>query len=121
MTSPQISQELPKKPIPLRVTFILNALMMVLPFVFYTVITSNNIQIGSLDPMWMIYTGVAYIVSFALLVRFILTRHFSGFRTMFFINFAISIPAGAYIGMVVAIISIALSFNKKIRAYFLVD
>jgi len=121
MTAQHSAQVLPKKPIPLRVTFILNALMMVLPFVFYTVITRNNIQIANLDPMWMIYTGAAYIVSFALLVSFILKRNFKGFRTVFFINFVIAIPAGAYIGMVVAIVSFALSFNQKIKAYFLVD
>lgn len=121
MSNQQTLTELPKKPIPLRITFILNALMMVLPFVFYSVITTNNIQVGTLDPMWMLYTGMAYIASFALLVTFILRRNFSAYRTMFFINFVISIPAGAYIGMVVAIVSFGLSFNNKIKAYFLVD
>lgn len=121
MTISNITQELPKKPIPLRVTFILNALMMILPFVFYTVISRNNIQIANLDPMWMIYTGLAYVASFIVLVSFILKRNFNGFRTLFFINFVIAIPASAYIGMLVAIVSFVLSFNKKIKAYFLVN
>lgn len=116
-----MTQDLPKKPIPLRVTFILNALMMLLPFIFYAVFTINDIKLGDLDPMQMVYTGIAYITSFAFLVNFILKRNFFGFRTMFFVNFVIAIPAGAYIGMVVAIVSFALSFNKKIKAYFLVN
>ena len=38
-----------EKPIPLRVIFILNALMMILPFIFYFVFTAKDIQIGDLD------------------------------------------------------------------------
>lgn len=121
MTSSNLTQDLPKKPIPLRITFILNALMMVLPFVFYGVFTSQNIQVGTLDPQWFLYTGAAYIASFAFLVSFILKRNFIGFRAMFFVNFVIAIPAGAYIGMVIALVSFGLSFNQKIKAYFLVD
>ncbi|KZM42124.1 hypothetical protein OA92_12990 [Marinomonas sp. SBI22] len=121
MTSPNLTQDLPKKPIPLRITFILNALMMVLPFVFYGVFISQNIQVGTLDPQWFLYTGAAYIASFAFLVSFILKRNFTGFRTLFFVNFVIAIPAGAYIGMVIALVSFGLSFNQKIKAYFLVD
>ena len=121
MTTPQMTQELPKKPIPLRITFILNALMMILPFVFYFVITLNQIKVGTLDPNWMIYTGIAYIFSFILLVFFILTRNFTGYRIMFFVNILIAIPAGAFIGMVIALVSFGLSFNKKIKAYFLVN
>lgn len=111
--------ELPAKPIPLRVIFILNALMMILPFVFYAVITSKGIEIGGLNPSWMIYTGIAYIASFAALVYFILKRNIQGARAIFGLNFLIAIPAGAYIGMGVAIISMLLSFfNGKVKHYF---
>ena len=115
-----MTQDLPKKPIALRVIFILNALMMILPFIFYAVFTINEIKLGDLDPMQMLYTGMAYIASFTFLVSFILKRNFFGFRTMFLINFVIAIPASAYIGMVIAIVSLAISFNQKIKAYFLV-
>lgn len=37
-----------QKPILLRIIFILNALMMILPFVFYYVFTTNDISIGGL-------------------------------------------------------------------------
>ena len=108
-----------EKPIPLRVIFILNALMTILPFVFYYVFTTKDITVGNLDPMWMIYTGIAYIISFAFLVYFIITRNIWGARSIFFINIIIAIPAGAYIGILVAVISILLSFlNKKVLMYF---
>ena len=108
-----------KKPIALRVIFILNALMMVLPFVFYYVFTTRNISIGGLDPMWMVYTGIAYIVSFAILVYFLANRKLLGARIMFVINMLIALPASAYIGILVAIISLGLSFfNKKVLTYF---
>lgn len=111
--------ELPGKPIPLRVIFILNALMMFLPFVFYYVFTTRGISIEGLDPMYMIYTGIAYIVSFGGMVASILTRKIMAIRTIIVLNVLIAIPAGAYIGMVVAAISMGLTFNKKVKAYFL--
>jgi hypothetical protein len=107
-----------KKPIQLRVIFILNALMMILPFVFYYVFTTNDIRIGNVDPMWMIYTGIAYIASFVVLVASILKRNMLLVRIMFGVNILIAIPVGAYIGMLIAVISIALSFNSKVKAYF---
>ena len=106
------------KPIPLRVIFILNALMMILPFVFYAVFTAKEISIAGLEPIYMVYTGLAYIGSFALLVTTILKKRLTLFRLIFGLNILIAIPAGAYIGMLFAIISFGLSFNSKVKAYF---
>lgn len=114
-----LNKDLPPKPIPLRVIFILNALMMVLPFIFYFVITSKGIDIGRLDPKIMIYTGIGYIVSFAVLVFFILKRNIMGVRGVLFANILISLPAKAIIGIVVAVISLLLAFlNEKVKTYF---
>lgn len=106
-----------QKPIPLRVIFILNALMMILPFVFYYVITSTGKDLG-IPPMYMIYTGVAYIVSFILLVFCILKKNITGLRIILILNFLIAMPAKAYLGFIIAFISIVLSFHKKVKAYF---
>lgn len=115
----QVSSGQVKKPIPLRVIFILNALMVLLPFVFYFVFTTQNITVGNLNPIWMVYTGLAYLVSFALLVYFLVNRQQLGARIIFVINILIALPAGAYIGILVALISLALSFfNEKVRSYF---
>ena len=114
-----MNNKLTSKPIALRIIFILNAIMMILPFVFYYVFTTKNISIGDLDPTWMIYTGIAYIISFVFLVRFILKRNIKAARVVFLVNILIAIPASAYIGILVAIISLLLSFlNKKVLAYF---
>jgi hypothetical protein len=107
-----------KKPIQLRLIFIMNALMMILPFVFYFVITSKNIDLNGLDPVIMIYTGIAYIASFAVLVKSILDKNMMLFRVMFGINLLIALPAKAYIGIAVVLLSILISFNAKVKAYF---
>ena len=112
------SETLVKKPALLRVIFILNALMMILPFVFYYVFTNKDISIDGLDPMYMVYTGMAYIVSFILLVVFILRRNILGARIIFGVNIIIALPAKAFIGILVALISIGLSFTAKVKDYF---
>ena len=107
------------KPIPLRVIFILNAFMAILPFVFYWVFSSKNISVGDLNPMWMVYTGIAYLISFIVLVYCLKNRKLFGARSIFVANILIAIPAGAYIGILVAILSLGLSFfNQKVLAYF---
>lgn len=112
---------LPGKPITLRVIFILNALMAILPFIFYAVITSKDISIGNLDPTWMLYTGAAYILSFVFMVRSILKRNILAIRIIIGLNVLIALPAKAYLGILVALISIVLTFHKKVKAYFMVD
>ncbi len=107
-----------KKPIQLRIIFILNALMMFLPFVFYYVFTTKNISIDGLDPILMVYTGFAYILSFILLVLTILNRKLIPFRIIFAVNILIAIPAGAFLGILVAIISLIISFNAKVKTFF---
>lgn len=107
------------KPVPLRIIFILNALMMVLPFVFYAVITQKNIEIGGLNPIWMLYTAAGYIMSFVALVYFIRKRNITGLRVIILLNVLISLPAKALIGIGVAIISIGLTFTKKVKNYFI--
>jgi len=107
-----------KKPIPLRVIFILNALMMFLPFGFYAFFTSNDISIEGLNPMYMVYTGLGYIASFVILVGSILKKKIGLLRIVLLINILIALPAKAYIGIIVAIISILISFTKKVKTYF---
>ena len=111
-------ENLVKKPILLRVIFILNALMMILPFVFYYVFTTKGVSIDNLDPMYMVYTGIAYIVSFALLVNFILKKNMTGIRVIFILNVLIALPAKAYLGILIAFISMGLSFTKPVKEYF---
>ena len=106
-----------QKPIQLRIVFILNAILALLPYVFYYVFTSKNISIDGLKPIYFIYTGIGDISSFILMVYSILNKKLILFRTVFLITILISLPIRAYIGIVFAIISILLSFHKKIQTY----
>ena len=117
------SNNLPKKPIQLRVIFILNALLMFLPFVFYYAITNDLFEPPSkggseLNPSWMLYTGIAYILLFPCLVACILKQNLTGLRIVIGLVALVSIPAGAYIGILFSIISMALSFSKPVKAFF---
>ena len=107
-----------EKPKQLRIIFILNALMMVLPFVFFGVATLKGLSsLKGVETILMVYTGIAYIISFAVLVSFILKKNIIGFRIMFVINVLIAFPAKAFLGIIVAIVSIILSFNSKVISY----
>lgn len=108
-----------KKPVSLKAILILNGLMTVLPFAFYFVITSKGIELGGLQPVWMIYAAIAYMVSFAALNIFISKKMIWGIRAVFALNVLIALPVAAYIGILFAIISISLSFlSKKLKVYF---
>ena len=113
-----MSTTAPNKPIPLRIIFILNGLMMILPFVFYFIFTTQDISIEGVNPTHFLYTGFAYIISFAFLVNFILKQQMIPFRIMFLVNILIALPAKAYIGIGVAILSILISLHSRVKAYF---
>ena len=121
MTQHPSDAALPGKPLPLRAMFLLNAMMAILPFIFYAVFTTKNIKIDGVVPELMLYTGAGYILSFAALVYFILRRNITAIRIIIVLNILIAVPAKATIGILVAIISFALSFNQKVRAYFLAE
>ena len=106
-----------QKPYQLRIVFILNALLSILPFIFYYVFTTKEINIGGLDPTYFIYTGIGYISSFILMVYAILTKKLLLFRVVFLLTILISLPTKAYIGIHFALISLLLSFHKKIVNY----
>ena len=106
-----------KKPIQIRIIFILNALMMFLPFFVYFLVTNNKIKMDVV-PMHVVYTGIAYIISFGALVYCILNKKFFVFRAMFFINLLIALPVGVDGGIVVTIVSFILSHSKQVQSFF---
>ena len=107
-----------EKPRSLRVIFGLNAVMMVLPLVFYAVVTARNIDLGGLNPTLMLYTAAAYTLSFAVLVFCIRSRNGLGVRAVILLNVVIALPAKAYIGIAVAIVSMVLTFRSANKRYF---
>lgn len=107
-----------KKPIPLRVIFILNALKILLAFGFFTVFTIKDITVGGLDRTYILYTAFGYVLTFAAMVFFILRKNLLALRIVIGIDLLISLPTKALIGIVIAIVSFSLSFHKKVKGYF---
>jgi hypothetical protein len=66
----------------------------------------------------MLYTMFGYIAAFAAMVFSILRRNILGLRIAIAVDFLISIPAKAFIGFAVALISMALTFTKPVSEYF---
>jgi len=108
-----------KKPIPLRIIFILYALKVLLAFGFYFLFSVKDISIEKeISQSIILYTAFGYVLTFAMLVFFILKRNLMGVRATIVVDFVISLPSKAFIGIVFAIIAMALTFHKKVRAYF---
>lgn len=106
------------KPITLRAIFILNALKAILAFTLYFVFTNKAGHEPIIDPQIILYTASAYVVLFGFMVRAILTKNLIALRLLLIIDFIVSIPAKAYIGFAVAIISLGLSFTNTVKRYF---
>lgn len=110
-----------KRPILLRVIFILNLLLVIACFTIYYFVSSNadtQSQLG-IDPSLILVNSCIYIGTF-------LIMEFAGYKkilwlmlTAFIIDIVVSIVIViAPIGWVVGIASIALTFTKPVKAYF---
>lgn len=105
-----------KKPALLRVIFILNALKIILAFVFYVVLKDKTDF--AFDPIYILYTAIAYALLFVGIVASILKKNIWAMRIVILIDFVVSIPTTAIIGLVISALSFGLSFSTKIKAYF---
>lgn len=106
------------KPISLRAIFILNAVKILLAFVFFTIFSVKDITVGSLDRMYILYTAFGYILTFGAMVFFILRKNILAVRVIIGIDLLVSLPIKAIIGIAIALVSFLLSFNPKVKAYF---
>ena len=107
------------KPLPLRVVFILNLFKIFLATGLYFYFSINNIQLGSVGPQIILYTLLAYIFFFSGIVMAILKKHLWALRIVVFLDLIASLPASAFAGILISIISLLLLFfNKRITGYF---
>ena len=110
------------KPITLRVIFILNALKIFLTFGFFVAFKYGDFVVQGLEgdsaASLMLYTIFGYMAAFSVMVFSILRRNILGLRIAIAVDFLISIPAKAFIGFAVALISMALTFTKPVSEYF---
>ncbi len=110
------------KPPLLRIIFILNALKICLALGLLIGFKYYDFQFGSVSgpsAVTMIFwTLLGYIATFAAIVTSILKRSIIGLRTAIVVDFAISIPAKAFIGFAIALIGLGLSFTQPVKTYF---
>ena len=107
------------KPLPLRVVFILNLFKIFLATGLYYYFSTNNIQLGDVGPQIILYTLFAYIFFFVGIVLMITRRQLTGLKVVIFLDLLASLPASAFAGILISIISLLLLFfNKKIKEYF---
>ena len=110
------------KPPLLRVIFILNALKILLTLGFFVAFKFYGFEAGSLKgdsaANLMLLTGLGYVLTFAGIVASILNRNLTGIRAAIVADFLVSIPATAFIGFAIAIVSMALTFTRTVRAFF---
>ena len=110
------------KPPLLRVIFILNALKIFLALGLLIGFKYYDLKVGSVSgpsAVTMIFwTMLGYIATFAAIVTTILKRSIIGLRAAIVVDFLISIPAKAVIGLVIAAIGMGLSFAPSVKAYF---
>ncbi len=106
------------KPGVLRAVFIMNAIKILISLTFFTIFTLNDIQVGKVGPMMVLYTAFGYMAMFAGIVFSILRKNLIALRIFIALDFLVSIPATAVIGLVISGVSFGLTYNKKLRSYF---
>ena len=108
-----------KKPIPLRIVFILNLLKIFLAAGLFYHFSTNDVQLGSVGPQIILYTMFAYIVFFFGIIITITKRNLLALKIIVFLDLLASIPASAFAGLLISTISLLLLFfNGKIKSYF---
>lgn len=110
------------KPPLLRVIFILNALKILLALGLLIGFKYFDLEVGSFSGdravTLIFWTMLGYIATFAAIVTSILKRSIVGLRVAIGVDILISIPAKAFIGIAIALISIGLSFTTPVKRYF---
>ena len=113
-----ISQE-KVKPVSLKAIIYLNAFKILLSLGFFTVFTIKEIQLGNVGPELILYTTAGYTLMFIAILFFINNRNLWGLRIAIALDFAISIPATAFIGLTISFVSLLITFlSKAARDYF---
>ncbi|AEF54376.1 hypothetical protein [Marinomonas posidonica] len=111
-----------KKPIKLRIIFILNALKILITFGFFTAFKYFGFTAGELEgdsaAMTMFYAAFAYMALFAMMVASILKRLMVGIRSVIVVDLILSIFIPAPIGIAISIVSLGLTFTQSVRNYF---
>lgn len=110
------------KPLNLRIIFVLNAFKILLSVGLYIGFKYQGLTIGTLSSASgaaiILYTTIGYLITFTVMVFSILKRNMLGLRLAIGADFLVSIPAKAFIGMLIATVSLGLTFTVTVKRYF---
>lgn len=104
-----------QKPATLRIIFISFLFKVFLCFGFFYAF--SQVEDPILDPQLILYTAIVYTITFLALMTSILKRNVWAMRAIILVDFCISLPTKAYIGLLIATVGMILSFNGKVKAY----
>jgi hypothetical protein len=104
-----------KKPGVIRAIVIMYLFKVFLALGFFFVFRTQEDPI--LEPMYILYTAGGYALSWVAVMLSILKKSIWGLRIAILVDFGISLPTKAFIGLAIAAVSFGLSFHKKIKAY----
>lgn len=105
-----------KKPVTLRIIFILNLLLVIICFVFFGFAQSKG-NVAGVPANHILYTAISYTLLFIGLIISIKKFSLLAVRIIVILIFLVSMPTVALIGMVISLVSFGLTFNRKVRAY----
>jgi len=89
----------------------------ILSLIFFTVFTLKSGSTAGF-PLIILYTSLAYAALTIPLFFFLHKRNIWAVRATLIVDFLISLPASAYIGFVISLVSLGLTFAPKVRAWF---
>ena len=69
-------------------------------------------------PMIILYTSLAYAIMLLPIFYFLHKKHIWGLRATLVVDFLVSIPASAFIGFAISLISLGLTFSPKVKNWF---
>ena len=107
----------PTKPKQLRAIFGIFLFKIALSFTAFIVFTVQNKTIGDVGPQLILYTALGYVATWLMLAYFIVNKNITGMRVVIFIDLLISLPAKAYIALVLGVVAFLLSFHKNVKAW----
>ena len=107
-----------KPPVAAKAMLILYTFQVILAFTFFFIFKAKNLEVGGLTATHVLYTAGAYTILYLGALFSYFKKNIWVLRICFILHFLISLPTRAYIGMLIAVILIFLSFRKAVQTYF---
>ncbi|MEO0895224.1 MAG: hypothetical protein AAFY71_02315 [Bacteroidota bacterium] len=106
-----------KRPASVRTILILAFAKILISSIFFIVFTIKGISLGSVGPQIILYTTLGYAAMAVIIYLLVKRKRLWELRAALLVDFAVSLPATAIIGLVFSSISLILTFTKGARNY----